>query len=86
MIHARSDYMHIQDNTGKIGVEEPVFLLRAKDLNAPRTLRFWANYLEETGGDQTAIDSVRRHAKLMEKWQMENGCKMPDTPPETVIR
>lgn len=31
MIHARSDYDHIQDPSGKIGKDEPVFLIRGKD-------------------------------------------------------
>lgn len=38
MLHARKDYMHIQDETGKVGENEPVFLLRAKDQLAPDTV------------------------------------------------
>jgi hypothetical protein len=76
--------MHIQDSSGKIGKDEPVFLLRAKDAIAPRTLRFWADDLERIGGDPVAIDTVREHAKLMEHWQRNNDCKLPDTPPEEV--
>lgn len=84
MIHARSDYQHIQDNTGKIANDEPVFLLRAKDALAPDTMRAWVEMLEEYGGDETAIKAIRKHIALMEEWQDKNGCKYPDTPPETV--
>ena len=84
MIHARSDYMHIQDNTGKIKEDEPVFLLRAKDKLAPGTLRFWANMLEEAKGDPIAIAAARKHAEVMKQWQKENGSKFPDTPAGTV--
>jgi len=44
----------IQDETGKVGRDEPVFLLRAKDATAPRTLWFWVNELEYVGGDPIA--------------------------------
>jgi len=84
MIHARSDYMHIQDDTGKVGQDEPVFLLRAKDALAPKTLRYWADELERAGGDAVAVKTARKQAQLMEEWQSKNFYKLPDTPAETV--
>ena len=45
MKHARDDYAHIQDPSGKIPEDEPVFLLRAQDMSAPKTLNVWANAL-----------------------------------------
>ncbi len=48
MLHARKDYnATIQDSSGRIPVDEPVFLLRAQDTAAPVTVRFWADLAEK---------------------------------------
>ena len=39
MIHAREDYQRIQDPEGKIGEDEPVFMVRAKDKLTPSVMR-----------------------------------------------
>lgn len=80
MLHARPDYDHIQDPTGKIGEDEPVFLLRAKDQLAPEALYRWATRLEEAGGQPLMVKIAREHAEHMEAWQKVNGCKLPDMP------
>jgi len=82
MIHARSDYNRIQDPAGLIGDDEPVFLLRAKDLFAPDTLRFWARMVQEsnTDGSHELALSVNNFADFMNEWQKKNGFKIPDTP------
>ena len=49
MIHAREDYNRIQDPAGKIGEDEPVFLLRAKDSLAPAMVENWASALQASG-------------------------------------
>ncbi len=78
MRHARDDYNRIQDPAGKIADDEPVFLLRAKDITAPETLRFWAANLRNNGGDERLATLASDHATEMEIWQRANGCKMPD--------
>jgi len=78
MIHAREDYNRIQDPAGKIAEDEPVFLVRAKDILGPATLRNWARMLEDSKGDPKMVTMVRNHASLMEEWQDKNGCKLPD--------
>jgi len=80
MLHARKDYAHIQDDTGKIAKDEPVFLLRAKDALAPDTLRFWAGLLLDQNGDSVAYKAAMKQAELMEDWQEENESKLPDMP------
>lgn len=85
MLHSRKDYMHIQDNTGKVADNEPVFLLRAKDTLAPDIVRKWADLLESLDGDKIAIKAAREHAALMENWQKIYGSKKPDTPSEAVL-
>ena len=84
MIHARKDYMHIQDQTGKVAQDEPVFLLRAKDSLAPNTVRYWAALLLDHNGDVVAYKAAMEQAELMEEWQENNMSKLPDTPPAAV--
>jgi len=78
MIHAREDYNRIQDPEGKIGEDEPVFLVRAKDKCAPGIMRYWARIHEDMGGDLKMSEMMREHAKKAEDWQSLNGCKIAD--------
>lgn len=81
MLHARNDYRGIQDSgehPTTIGADEPVFLLRAKDQLAPSTLEFWAEELEQVGGDPATVSHVRAWANKMRRWQSEHGSKIPD--------
>ena len=80
MIHARQDYNRIQDPSGKIADDEPVFLLRAKDVLAPMCLILWAEELITRGGDKDIAGIVADHAAKMIAWQEKNGCKLPDLP------
>jgi len=81
MIHARKDYNHIQDETGHIGEDEPVFILRAKDMLSPDTVEWWADKLESIPGHDTeAVEVARRHAQTMRAWQNLHGKKLPDMP------
>ena len=82
MIHAREDYMGIQDPEGctSIAEDEPVFLLRGKDKLAVETIRFWANLLKERGGSIEDANSVLQFADDMKAWQLANETKVPDTP------
>lgn len=81
MLHARSDYDHIQDSTEKIKEDEPVFLLRAQDQYAPDTVCAWCHMVEK-GGDRNLSRYVRLHAVRMQNWQTLNNCKKPDIPVE----
>lgn len=78
MLHAREDYNQIQDPTGKIGEDEPVFLLRAKDSLAPAMVESWASALQASGGDYKMVSVALEHAHKMREWQKENGCRLPD--------
>lgn len=84
MIHARTDYDHIQDSTGAIGEDEPVFLLRAKDRLAPFAMMEWARLLKIAGGSDEIVDHVTRWALRMQSWQQENGSKIPDAPSDAL--
>lgn len=78
MKHARDDYNRIQDPTGKIGSDEPVFLVRAQDLSAPACVRAWADDAERRGADPNILRAAREHATLMEEWQQKHGAKVAD--------
>jgi len=82
MIHARPDYQRIQDPEGKIGADEPVFLIRATDSTMPKALRAYAVFAEQAGASGLLVDSVYRHAVLVEDWQAANPMKVkvPDLP------
>lgn len=89
MIHARLDYEAIQPWPQKrphtelnIPEDEPVFLLRAKDVTAPTTVRCWAKFAEVEGADPELVGKVRAWADRMEDYAREhyNGGKRPDTP------
>ena len=88
MKHCRMDYEAIQpwpierpQTEVNIAVDEPVFLLRARDVNAPDAVRFWAAATERVGGDPVTTERVRRWADEMQQWGEANGAKVPDTPP-----
>ena len=80
MKHARNDYDHIQDPSGKIPEEEPVFLLRGQDPLAPNTLFYWAEQLVVKGGDLGMAKAVRDHANKMLAWQNNIKTHIPDMP------
>ncbi len=78
MKFTRDDYNErIVDLAGKIPVDEPVFLLRAQDIHAPDTLRFYAKLLEDAGNNKM-VDELREHARKMIVWQKSVRVKNPD--------
>lgn len=80
MKHARKDYDRIQDPSGKIPEDEPVFLLRAQDEVAPEVVEVWALCAHKAGASNDIVEHAYEHAKLMRKWQAKHGCKVPDMP------
>ena len=80
MKFTRKDYNErIVDKEGKIPVEEPVFLLRAQDVHAPSTLRYYAEKVKESGNEEMA-EELFRHAREMIVWQKSVRVKLPDKP------
>jgi hypothetical protein len=87
MKHAMKHYNRIQDpgltnpdlldGHSPIAEDEPVFLLRARDVLAPGTVRYWASSLEGVRGNQARIQLARDWALEMEKWQQVNGFRLP---------
>lgn len=80
MRHARSDYDRIQDPTGLIPEDEPVFLIRAQDRAAPLSVRCWAMIAEEFGAAPELVQRALDWSDQMAAWQQKHGSKTPDIP------
>lgn len=83
MRHARKDYERIQDPAGLIPADEPVFLLRGKDVLAPAVIGFWADQASRAGASPEIVQAARRQAGAMLEWQRVNGWQIPDMPEES---
>lgn len=62
----------------KIGDDEPVFVLRAKDALAPGIVRAWVEAAMDAGVSLEKVAEARNLAHLMERWQETHGSKTPD--------
>ena len=83
MKHARKDYDRIQDPAGLIGEDEPVFLLRAKDVLAPLTVMAWVKEAMRNNIDPVTIVMATDQAARMLQWQKHHGRNLPDVPSNT---
>ena len=79
MKHGRKDYqVHI---TGaNIPADEPVFLLRGKDVTAPDTVRYWAMRAANAGAEPRMVKNALLQADAMENWQRDHASQVPDMP------
>jgi len=77
MKHARDDYNRIQDPSGLIPSDEPVFLLRAQDQHAAATLRHYASLVAAAGGSPGIVGATMTQALLMEEWPKHKAPDMP---------
>lgn len=75
----KSEELTLRDSCfRKAGLDEPLFVLRAKDLLAPETVRYWANQALARGVPDAKIASALVLVEQMEAWQCTNAAKMPD--------
>jgi len=88
MLHARTDYDHIQDPNNKIPADEPVLLLRGQDPLAPEILEQYARETERmVGGDKLLANTIRIHAQRMRIWQSNMAVPHgPATMPEDAVQ
>mgnify|MGYP003586848497 CR=1 FL=1 len=81
MLHARSDYnLRIQDSENIIPADEPVFLIRSKDIVSAKAVEVWADLAEKAGASEHIIAAARRQAELMRDYQTKHAesVKVPD--------
>lgn len=62
--------------------DEPVFLIRSKDIVGPRIVELWAHNARSEGADDALCDRVLEFAMEMQEYARVhyNGGKAPDTP------
>ena len=65
---------------GRAALDEPVFILRAQDILAPRVVVRWAHLAEQAGTAQDKVRGALEVAKQMADWQANNPyrVKVPD--------
>jgi len=65
---------------GRVALDEPVFILRAQDILAPRVVVRWAHLAEQAGSPQDKVRAALQVAKQMADWQANNQhrVKLPD--------
>jgi hypothetical protein len=71
-------YKHNDSCLLKVGDDEPIFVLRAKDKFAPLIVKYWALLARLNGASISKWDEAFNCALVMENWQRKNGCKIPD--------
>lgn len=79
MLHARPDYEHIQDPSGKIPADEPVMLFRAQDKHFEAVCLFYASLVEQDNGDPGIVARARAHARRGLAWPKKKAPDLPDT-------
>lgn len=63
----------------KIGEDEPVFILRARDRVAEKTIRQWAQNARDAGASHERFEGGMAVALEMGRWRAANGGgKVPD--------
>lgn len=89
MRHNRADWDSIQDVGGETSIlpDEPVFIVRSKDIHSDRTARFWAKQvLDDPLGDHETALSVLRWADQMQEYRETKlgGGRAPNAPHEVL--
>jgi hypothetical protein len=84
MLHAREDYDRIQDPEGSIPDDEPVFLIRSKDVVGALAVLEWARLNDQYGGRPEMSAAARAHADRMREWQANNATHFADAPDGTL--
>lgn len=75
---AESKYGNVVTEFGSIGQDEPVFLLRARDALAVKTVSdYWVRAVD-AGCSDAFQDSLSDVMETFLAWQEENETKVPD--------
>jgi hypothetical protein len=62
----------------KAELDEPIFVLRAQDRIAPMVVGLYALACTTVGVHPKKVESVRRVAEEMRRWQTTHDTKIPD--------
>ena len=76
MIHARLDYMRIQDPENKIPQDEPVFLIRGQDKIGATVVFIYGLLNQLVGGSKEITDSALIQSDTMGRWSKKKLADM----------
>jgi hypothetical protein len=64
----------------RAAIDEPIFILRAQDVLAPRVVVRWAHLAEQADAPLDKVQGALKRAKEMADWQAQNPdrVKVPD--------
>lgn len=70
----------VLDQRSKLGADEPVFVIRGRDIVAEHAIYSYAELAEKAGADGTFVQSVRHAAASISMWQSQHPdkVKVPD--------
>ena len=71
-------YLDTDSVLKKVHPNEPIFVLRARDITAPAIVRVWCALAAQSGTNRDKIDEALKWADVMIEWQRLHGCKSPD--------
>jgi hypothetical protein len=77
------DFLAGKPCPGKIGQDEPVFLMRAQDNAFLPILRCAIEIYQAQGSN--AVGNLERHVRLAEEWQGRHPTKVADLPSEVIV-
>jgi len=69
----------VNSTLSKVAMNEPIFVLRARDVLAPGVVRHWAREAQGRGVRHDKVQEALELAARMEHWQQTvGGSKLPD--------
>lgn len=77
--YERSDYYKGGNKTlNKVGIDEPIFVVRAKDKFCARVIEFWIHKAQLEGVNDKKIRDARELLSVVTRWQRVNHTRIPD--------
>lgn len=70
-------YGKVTTGDGKIGKDEPVFVLTGHDAHSVTLVRLYASLCEQTGSTEDHVAECNAVADEMARWQDDNGKRLP---------
>lgn len=62
----------------KVGDDEPIFILRARDELAIDTITFWISFAKTRGVNEHKTQEAELHREAFIRWAQDHDTKLPD--------
>jgi hypothetical protein len=81
-------YGQVTTERGTIAPDEPVFVIRGRDMSAPDAIDAYASAAALHGADDELVSVVHERAEAMREWQRQHpdSLKVPDIAPGQIVR